>query len=191
MKLIGTKTLETDRLILRKIKLADYKEAYSNWCNNDNVSKYVVWNTHKNEGETRELFEIWVEDYKNLDTFRWIVELKDTKELIGTIDVVNKKFLKYDSCEIGYCYGEKYWNKGYATEALKRVIKFLFEEVDAYIVFADHLSNNPGSGKVMEKSGMKFDGKLRQRFLDKDGIRNDLLCYSITKDEYYKELKHE
>lgn len=191
MKLIGTKTLETDRLILRKIKLADYKEAYSNWCNNDNVSKYVVWNTHKNEEETKELFEIWVEDYKNLDTFRWIVELKETKELIGTIDVVNKKNIKYDSCEIGYCYGEKYWNRGYATEALKRVIKFLFEEVDAYIVFAEHLSNNPASGKVMEKSGMKFDGKLRQRFLDKDGIRNDLLCYSITKEEYFKELKHE
>lgn len=191
MKLIGTKELETDRLILRKIKLEDYKKAYNNWCSNDNVSRYVVWNTHKDEEETKELFEIWVEDYKNLDTFRWIVELKDTKELIGTIDVVNKKILKYDSCEIGYCYGEKYWNNGYATEALKRVIKFLFEEVDAYIIFADHLSNNPSSGKVMQKSGMKFDGKLRQRFLDKDGIRNDLLCYSITKEEYFKEKNNE
>lgn len=47
------------------------------------------------------------------------------------------------------------------------------------------MRNNPGSGKVMEKSGMKFEGYLRSRVLDKDGIRNDLGYYSITKDEYF------
>ena len=70
------------------------------------------------------LIDICKEEYSDLKTFRWIVELKDTHELIGTIDVASKTFIKFGSVELGYCYGEKFWHKGYATEALKRVIKF-------------------------------------------------------------------
>jgi len=133
---------------------------------------------------TKKLFKIWEEEYSDLKTFRWIVELKDSHDLIGTIDVPSKKFIDYGALEIGYCYSEKYWNKGYGTEALKAVIKYLFEECDSDVIFAACLENNPASGKVMQKCGMIFEGKLRGRIVDKDGIRNDLLYYSITKDEY-------
>ena len=189
MNLIGTKNLETERLILRKVKKEDAKEAYNNWCNSDKVSKYVLWDKHSDVNVTEELYEMWENDYQNLDTFRWIVELKSTHELIGTIDVMGKKYFKYNVCEIGYCYGEKFWNKGYASESLKRVIEFLFEEAGFEVIYADHMSNNPVSGKVMEKSGMKKEGILRGRMIDKDGIRNDLISYSITKDEYFDNKK--
>ncbi|MBQ1813133.1 MAG: GNAT family N-acetyltransferase [Bacilli bacterium] len=187
MKYIGTKRLETERLILRKMKLEDAEAAYNNWCSHDKVCKYTLWNKHKNVEETKELYKMWVKDYDNLDTYRWIVELKDTHEVIGTIDVVSKKYLKFGSCEIGYCYGDKYWNNGYATEALKAVIKFLFEEADAEVIYAEHSTLNPGSGKVMQKSGMKFEGVQRSRIVDNDNIRNDLASYSITKEEYFNE----
>ena len=184
MKCIGTKKLETERLILRKIKVEDAKVAFSNWCSNEKVAKYTLWEKHKNIEETKKLFKIWEEEYSDLKTFRWIVELKDSHDLIGTIDVPSKKYMDFGALEIGYCYSEKYWNKGYGTEALKAVIKYLFEECDADIIFAEHLEENPASGKVMQKCGMIFEGKLRGRIVDKDGIRNDLLYYSITKDEY-------
>ncbi len=184
MKLIGTKTIETERLILRKIRKEDYKEAYKNWCSNKNVAKYVTWDAHENEYVTKELFEAWEKEYESLDTFRWIVELKDTHDLIGTIDVLGKKDFKYDVCEIGYCYKEESWHKGYGTECLKRVIKFLFEEVDFKVITAKYMIDNPNSGKVMEKSGMKQEGILRGRILDKDGKRTDLVYYSITKEEF-------
>lgn len=184
MKNIGTKVLDTDRLILRKIKKSDALEAYNNWCSNEAVSKYVVWSKHENVEETEKLFDMWEKEYEDLTTYRWIAELKDTHELIGTIDVVSKKHLKYGVCEIGYCYGEKFWGLGYATEALKAVIKFLFEESEADVIFADYMSNNPASGVVMEKAGMKFDGVLRGRIIDKDGLRNDLGSYSVIKEEY-------
>ena len=185
MNLIGTKTLETDRLILRRLTIDDAESAYKNWCSSDIVSRYVLWEKHKNVEETKELFKMWEEDYNNLDTFRWIVELKDTKEVIGTIDVCNKKFLKFSTCEIGYCYGEAFWNKGYGTEALKRVLKFLFEEVGLESIYAYHASNNPASGKVMKKSGMTYEGTLRSRIIDKEGLRNDLISYSMIKEDYF------
>lgn len=184
MKLIGTKTLETERLILRKIKKEDYKEAYNNWCKDEDVARYVTWYAHENELVTKELFETWEKEYELLDTFKWIVELKDTHELIGTISIVNKRDFKYNMCEVGYCYGKKYWHKGYGTEVLKRVIKYMFEEVDFDVVTAKHLINNPNSGKVMEKAGMMKDGILRNRIVNKDGNREELVYYSITKEEY-------
>lgn len=184
MKYIGTKELETERLILRKLTKEDAEQAYLNWCSSDEVSKYVMWEKHSNMDVTKKLYEFWEKEYDNLDTYRWIVQIKDTNELIGTIDVASKKFMKYGACEIGYCYGEKYWGMGYATEALKAVIKFLFEECDTNVIFAEHMSNNIASGKVMQKVGMQYEGVLRNRIIDKNNNMNNLISYSITKEEY-------
>ena len=184
MKQIGTKTLETKRLILRRLTKNDAEEAFSSWCNSDKVDRYVLWKKHDNVEVTKELYEKWENEYASLSTYRWIVELKDTKELIGTIDV-SKKFLDFGTCSIGYCYGEKFWGFGYGTESLKAVIKYLFEETKAELVCAEHLEDNPASGRVMEKAGMKYEARLRSRVIDKNGKRNDLLYYSITKEEYY------
>lgn len=183
MKYIGTKQIETERLILRKLTEKDADEAFNNWCNSDKVDKYVLWSKHEDINVTLKQFKQWVEDYQELNTYRWIVQLKETGELIGTIDS-SKRFIRFGCCEIGYCYGDKFWNKGYATEALKAVIKFLFEECEADTIFAEHLEHNPASGEVMKKAGMKYEGILRSRIIDKDNIRNDLVSYSITRDEY-------
>ncbi len=189
MNLIGTKEIETERLILRRLRIEDADQAYLNWCSSANVSKYVTWNKHKDVKETKELFNIWIKEYEKNDTFRWIVEVKENHEVIGTIDVVEKDINAMVS-EIGYCYSEKYWNKGYATEALKAILKYCFIDIGFYLVFARHMSLNPASGKVMEKAGLKYEATLKGRMLDKDNIRNDLIYYSLTKDEYLKDNKN-
>ena len=187
MKYLGTQTLETKRLILRKIKLNDYKDAFKNWCNSENVDKYVIWTKHPTEEETKILYTKWIEEYDE-KTYRWIIELKDINEVIGTIDV-SKRFLNFGTCEIGYCLSDKYWNQGIMTEATNEVIRFLFEECDVNTICAQLLENNPASGKVMEKVGMKYEGRLRSRIFDKDNNRNDLLVYSILKEEYFNNKK--
>ena len=184
MNLIGTKELDTKRLLLRRIKDTDYHDAFINWCSSDNVCKYTLWDKHKDESVTQRLYEMWIREYDYPDTFRWIVELKETHEIIGTIDVASKHFIKFGAVELGYCYGEKFWGKGYATEALKRVIKYLFDEVEMDVLYADYMERNPNSGKVMKKSGMIYEGVSRARVLDHDGIRNNLMSYSITKEDY-------
>lgn len=187
MKYIGTKTLETNRLILRKVEEKDYKDAFKNWCNSEQVDKYVTWTKHKSEEETKELYTKWSNEYDE-KTYRWIIELKELHETIGTIDV-SKKFLDFGTCEIGYCLSDKYWNQGIMTEAVKEVIRFLFEECEADTIWAEFLENNPASGKVMEKAGMIYEGRLRSRIFDKNNKRNDLLVYSILKEEYLNQKK--
>lgn len=184
---LGTVRLETNRLILRKIQAEDYKDAYKNWCSSDLVDKYVTWQKHDSIYVTKELYDAWISEYDD-KTYRWIIEYKENNEVVGMIGV-SKKFLSSSTCELGYCLGDKYWNMGIMSEAISEVIRFLFEDCKAETVWAEYLENNPASGKVMIRNGMKYEGTLRKRVVDKNGIRNDLLVYSILKDEY-KEKKN-
>ena len=85
--------------------------------------------------------------------------------------------------EIGYCIGQKFWNKGITTEAMKAIIRFFFEEVGVNRIEARHDTKNPASGRVMIKSGLKFEGILRQAGKNNTGI-NDLAVYAILKEDY-------
>lgn len=185
MKNIGTINLETERLLLKKGTLDDANEIYENYGKDPLVSKYVVWNQHKSIEDAIKLMEKWQESYKKNNSYKWLVIEKNSQNVIGSItavkvDDVNK------TVAIGYCFGSKWWNKGFATETLKRVIKFFFEEVGVQTIYANHLSSNIASGKVMEKAGMKFEGTLRNRMIDKiTNLPIDLFSYSIIKEDYY------
>lgn len=173
-----TQTINTERLVLRKFKIDDAQNFYDNVGNDEIIDKYVIWNRHKNVEETKELINKWMEDYKNDYIYRWVVEIKDTKEIIGSISCF-KVDINNLTCEVGYAYGSKFWNQGYATESLIAVLKYLKEE-GFKTVYADHLKLNPASGKVMEKSGMEYEGTLRKRIIDKTtGKYDDLVYYSI------------
>lgn len=69
------------------------------------------------------------------------------------------------------------------AEAVKAVIAFLFEEVGVNRIAARHDVNNPNSGKVMQKAGMKYEGTLRQADRNNQGII-DYAIYSVLKSEY-------
>ena len=101
MKLIGTQPLETEHLLLRRLEINDYKEAYEAWYKDKEVSKYSLWDEHKSSEFTRKLFEIWYKEYKNLDVYRWLIVLKDTNEIIGIIDSQNNKYEDYGAFELG------------------------------------------------------------------------------------------
>lgn len=180
MKNLGSKTLETKRLILRKLTEKDAPAIYNNWASDEKVTKTLTWETHKNIGVTEKILKEWLTQYQQETTYRWGIQLKETNELIGMIDVV-KNIINDERCEIGYCLMHKYWNQGIMTEALESVINFLLNDVNYYMIELCHASNNPASGKVMEKCGLKKDGQLPNRVKNIDGTRADLIYYSITK----------
>lgn len=177
---LGTITLETERLILRRFKIEDAKDMYNNWATDKECNKYLTWELHKNIDETKTIINKWIEEYET-GSYNWVVELKSTSELIGAISVVraHKKDL---NCEVGYCYGAKYWGNGYASEVLKRVIDYLLYDCNFHLVEAHHISGNPASGRVMQKAGMHREAVLRDRRINKHTKKlNDLIIYSITK----------
>ena len=181
----GSPNLETKRLLLRKIKSDDYKKAFNLWCHDEEQVLYTVHGIHKTEEETKKFYDRWIKEYSDNKTMRWIIELKEINEPIGVIDI-NNTFSKYSSVEVGYTIAKKYSNQGYATEATKRVMKYLFEECEIETFYAEFMEDNIASKKVMEKCGMTKEGCLRNRCEDRNGKRQNLISMSITKDEYYK-----
>lgn len=179
----GTVKLETDRLILRKVTMADAQDMFDNWASNPNVTKFMTWPTHSNIEITKMVLSNWVNSYENFTYYQWGIVIKKTNQLIGTISVVRFKE-EINEVEIGYCIGEKWWNQGITSEALKEVIRFFFEEVKANRICACHDINNPNSGKVMIKCNMKYEGTLRQAVRRGTGKLSDLSYYSILKEEY-------
>lgn len=179
---LGTEKLETERLILRKFKIEDAEGMYKNWATDKECNKYLSWDLHKNIDETKKVIQSWIDEYKN-GSYNWIVEIKNTHEVIGSITAVHFR-KKHSNCELGYCYGSKYWNKGYGTEALKEIIRFFLEDVGLYLVEAHHISGNPASGRIMEKAGMHKDAILKKRRINKQTNKlDDLIIYSINKNE--------
>ena len=97
---------------------------------------------------------------------------------------------KAKSCEISYSIAKLYRNKGYATEALYSVLRYLIKNVGYNIVEGGCLFDNPASGKVMEKAGMKYiKTTIRNIYNCETGEYSDEIIYRITKDDIRNEIK--
>jgi len=182
MEHLGTKKLETERLILRQFTIDDAECIFKNWANDDEVTKYLTWPSHKNINETISIREKWMKEYEKKDFYQWAIVLVEINEPIGTISVVDKND-DIQMVEIGYCIGKQWWNKGITSEALNALIKYFFEDIKVNRIEAWHDINNLNSGKVMAKCGMKCEGLLRQSRKNNTGI-SDCAVYGILLEEY-------
>ncbi|MCM1387388.1 MAG: GNAT family N-acetyltransferase [Bacillus sp. (in: Bacteria)] len=182
MKHCGTQKLETDRLILRQFAIEDAAAMYQNWASDDEVTKYLTWQTHSSQEVSRAVIEDWVKNYASPNYYEWAVTVKDNGgEPIGSISVVGMKE-NISMVHIGYCIGRKWWQKGITSEALKAVMDFLFDVVDVNRIEARYDPRNPNSGKVMQKCGMKYEGTLRSADRNNQGIC-DACYYALLKAE--------
>jgi ribosomal-protein-alanine N-acetyltransferase len=184
MEHLGTKELETEKLILRKFTKNDAEKMLHNWANDDEVTKYLTWPTHDDIIVTLSVLEQWLQNYEKKDYYNWAVILKEINEPIGSIGAV-KQSDDLKMVHIGYCIGKRWWNKGFVSEALIELIKFFFEEVGVNRIESRHDPNNPNSGKVMAKCGMKYEGLLRQADKNNQGIV-DTIYYGIIAEDYNK-----
>ncbi len=182
MKHIGTQLLETKRLILRRYETTDANAMFKNWASDDEVTKFLTWPSHSSIEVTRNLLNVWVSEYENSNTYHWAITLKENgNEPIGDIAVVSIKE-QAGVAQMGYCIGKAWWNQGITSEALSVVMEFLFDSVEVNRIEARHDSNNPNSGKVMKKCGMKYEGTLRKSDWNNQGIC-DACYYGLIKSE--------
>ncbi len=183
MNHLGTVTLQTDRLCLRKFEISDAGPMFRNWANDPEVTKYMTWPAHSNIEVSQNYIQSLLDGYKQANTYEWGIELKEPGEVIGSIGVVRCNE-KAQSVHIGYCIGRKWWNKGITSEAFSAVIKFLMDEVGVNRIESRHDPRNPYSGKVMEKCGLRYEGTLRESDVNNQGLC-DAAWYAVLRKEYY------
>lgn len=181
---LGTQELMTRRLQLRRYRVEDAEAMFNHWAGDPEVTKTLQWPTHENAEQTRELLRGWVKAYEGGQLYHWAIE--EGGGLIGDISVVRWSDSRLD-CEIGYCLSRRHWNRGIMTEALKKVMSFLFIQVGFRRIILRHDVINPASGRVMQKAGLKAEGCHRQEIRRKDGSYADIIQYAALKDEWLKE----
>lgn len=136
--------------------------------------------------------------YKNSDAEWWInhtqerikkgkayelgIELKKTGQIIGGMGLCNIE-LKHDSAEVGYWLGKKYWRQGITTEALELLMDFAFNELKLHRLYANTLTDNIGSQRVLEKCGFTKEGR-RKEAIKKDGEYHDDFIFGLVIDDY-------
>ena len=185
MNNIGTKRIESERLILRQFVLEDDKAMFNNWASDAEVTKYLTWPDHKSLDISKQVLRDWVNNYKNPDFYQWAIIVKDFSiEPIGSISVVHQDE-EVGMAHIDYCIGRKFWHEGITSEALKMVINFLFDEVHVNRIESRHDPRNLNSGRVMKKCGMIYEGTLRQSDRNNQGIC-DASYYAILASDRLK-----
>jgi len=165
-------TLETERLILREWQDSDAAEYYELYKNSDveNAGAKIC----ESLNESLETIRLLIRSQES-----WAIVLKGNDKVVGSIFLSDiNRHDRYK--EIEYVISMDYQNKGYATEAVKCVLKYAFTELDLLVVAVCHYSSNLKSKRVIEKCGFTYEGTLRKY------SRNltDSVRYSMIKDEW-------
>lgn len=179
MKHLGTRRIETERLVLRRFTLDDADAMYRNWASDPEVTKFLMWPTHSSVEVTKEVLTDWVASYEKDDRYEWCITKKEDGEPIGSIGVV-KVSDRIKTAEIGYCISRDCWHQGITSEAMKAVMTYLLEEVGVERIESRHDPKNPHSGAVMRKCGLQYEGTRIHADWNNSGIC-DVALYGYVK----------
>ena len=176
-------TIETERLILRKMKPSDSRDMYE-YSRLPEVTRYLLWEPHTNHAQTLDYLEYLQTRYRVGDFYDWAVVEKSRGKMIGTCGFTSLDFAN-NAAEVGYVLNPAFWGKGLAPEALMRVMRFGFMELNVHRIEAKYMVENSRSRRVMEKCGMTFEGVRRSAMYVKGSYRDIGVC-SILSDEYIR-----
>ena len=174
--------LQTERLTLRRLMVSDTLDMFE-YSKNEDVTRYLTWEAHPNASYTREYLQYLGTHYNVGDFFDWAVVLNSEDKMIGTCG-----FTRFDynnnSGEIGYVINPAYRGQGIADEAVRAVMQFGFETLRLNRIEAKFIEGNLASMRVMEKTGMTFEGYHRSSMYIKGDYRTIGVC-AILRDEYF------
>ena len=181
LKLAQYPIVETERLLLRPVTLDDAEAMFAYASDRENTR--YTFQTNQSLEETKNNI---AQFYLANPLGRWGIELKSNGKFIGTIDL-HKIVPALKKAAIGYIINKKYWNQGLTTEANRAVIKLVFEKIGMNKLVALHDKANPASGKVMEKSGMRFSHEEAYACMDQheEGRIVTRVHYVLTKEDYF------
>ena len=148
-----TPKLETEKLVLREIHAGDADDIFRCWMQDESVSRYMWWQASNDFQETQKFVEYEMENLGNDKWNRWIILLKGTNEMIGTCLLYDNEDERH--WDISYNLGRKYQGNGYATEAMRAVLTFAFQEKKIQEIATSYAGENKKSGNVLRKLGFQ------------------------------------
>ncbi len=177
--------ITTERLILRRWEETDAEDLYS-IAKNEKVALPCGWMPH----ESVENSLILIQTVLNSDAI-YAICLKETGKAIGSTGLKLGKDISEvcesdTEAEVGYWFGEEYWRKGFATEAIKALMEYSFEELGLTKLWCNHFDGNEGSNAVKTKLGFKHIKVINDHKAERINKIIDLHVACITREEWLK-----
>ena len=171
-----TRTITTENLILRPFREEDVPAITAEMNDPEVVKTTHAMSYPFPEENVRRWIGGMSASWEKGSSCVFAVTGRETGEMYGFICLVMEP--RDHRAELGYAYGRRHWGKGIGTEACKAVIDFGFQVLDLHKIYARHFVSNPASGRVMQKSGMEYEGTQKSHDY-KDGRYEDVASYGI------------
>ncbi|MCB0493576.1 MAG: GNAT family N-acetyltransferase [Cyclobacteriaceae bacterium] len=168
-------SLETERLLIQRLKYEDAEEIFYAYASKLEATQFVSWPVHQSVADTNRYLRQAVPAWKAGSAYHYSIRTKAENRLIGSVGVVNDK----GNIQLGYVMSPTVWNKGYATEAVKALIKQLIVLNGVYRIWTFVDVDNGASQKVLQKAGMIEEARLTKwfRFVNQNNQPRDCVLY--------------
>jgi RimJ/RimL family protein N-acetyltransferase len=171
--------VETERLLIRRFSLDDWRDLFE-YLSQEDVVKFEPYDVFTEEASKQEAGR------RAGDNNFWAVCLKNNSKLIGNVYLSKQDF---NTWELGYVFNKNYHGTGYATEAAKALVDDIFRNQNARRVVAMCNPLNESSWKLLERLGFRREGHLHQNiYFKKDKAGNPLWIdtyeYGLLADEW-------
>ncbi|TKH05887.1 GNAT family N-acetyltransferase [Peribacillus simplex] len=168
--------LETKRLVLRELAEGDALDLLKCFSNPD-VLRYYGQPPLTNTDQVKQIIRNFSKNFDEKRGIKWGIELKGKDGIIGTIGF-QEWFHEHKRAELSYALFPNYWGNGYATEAVRKVIYYGFNELDLSRIGAIVFIENKASNKLLTNIGFKKEGILRNYMYQND-VSFDTNLYSL------------
>ena len=172
----GCAELRTERLILRRYRQEDADDLYRYLGTDPAMCEYSGWNPYATLELAQETVRGFIDSYKDEHVYSWVMDIEDV--IVGTIGAYD---FKDNLIEVGFSVVKGWQGRGFATEALKKVLEYLTENEGIPCVTAWCAAENIGSRRVLERAGMKLV------CTEKDGLAVEGRVYDKLTYEYRPE----
>jgi ribosomal-protein-alanine N-acetyltransferase len=172
--------LESERLIFREVTSADVEEIFNIYSDSE-VAKYDWYIPIATKDDALSIINRYSREFGNKEEITWGIARKSDNKIIGYCNLgsFNDESLR---SEIGYGFNRNEWNKGYATEAIKVLVKFGFEIMDFNRIEATVTLGNDASVKALKKANFIQEGIVRERTIMKGKFEDDVILAILRKD---------
>ena len=147
----GTVELWTERMVLRRYCPEDAEPLYRRLGTDPAMARYSGWNPYATPDMAEDTVRRFIDGYYDEHVYSWVMDVDDV--VIGTIGAYD---YRDDHIEVGFSVVPSWQGRGYATEALKKVLEYLTENEGISCVTAWCAADNAASGRVLEKAGMRL-----------------------------------
>lgn len=169
-----TPVIETERLILREVQSGDVKAVFDCWMQDEEVSRYMWWKASTDIREAQSFVEAELSRIEDDRWYRWIIIEKAAGEIIGTCLVFYHD--EEEHWDVSYNLGRRFWGNGYATEAMRAVMRFAETELDMRECITTYAKVNHGSAGVLHKLGFKDEKSIRYECSGGELATEGVLC---------------